>query len=219
MAGKEILWVDRYLERRRRADSELQSQMNPLGVPCTHCDRSKMPQYEPFRPKRTTDIGSQHCPVCCEMPCACKQIMEGKPGSIKRVDCVHCADTGFMPTPCTYCGKHKSLLSDGPTVSFPGMTGLHRRGPRVTEEDIDLAVSLAKDIQYHRFPHTAITVCCLTMSNGFCVIGYSAAASLENFDMDTGMSLALDEVKNKLWELLGFRLKQALFDGPIKDRP
>ena len=85
-------------------------------------------------------------------------------------------------------------------------------GPRVTEEDIDLAIALAKDIQYHRFPHTTLTVCCVTLSNGFCVTGQSAAVSLVNFDIDIGMSIALDEVKNKLWELLGFRLKQALFE-------
>lgn len=92
-------------------------------------------------------------------------------------------------------------------------------GPRITPDDIEQAINSAQGMQFHQFPKTTVTVCCLTLGNGFCVIGKSAAVSEENFNVDIGMEVALDDVRNKLWELLGFRLKQALFEGALTDRP
>jgi len=87
--------------------------------------------------------------------------------------------------------------------------------PRVTPEDIDMAVELAKHVHYYRVPYTTTTICAVTLPNGFTVIGTSAAVSEENFDINKGREVALDKVRDKLWELLGFRLKQAIFEGPI----
>jgi len=92
-------------------------------------------------------------------------------------------------------------------------------GPRIKLVDIEQAIELAKRVDYYRFPHTSVTVCCVTLSNGFKVVGYSAAVSDENFDAEIGRVVALGKVKDNLWELLGFRLKQALFEGPAEDRP
>lgn len=91
--------------------------------------------------------------------------------------------------------------------------------PRVTPADIDAAIEHATQVYYHFIPNTTTTICAVTLSNGFVVIGKSAAVSDENFDADIGMQVALDDVKEKLWELLGFRMKQALFEGPVSKRP
>ena len=47
--------------------------------------------------------------------------------------------------------------------------------PRITPADVDAAIVSAA---YHVFPGTTLTVCCITLQNGFLVTGESAAASL-----------------------------------------
>ena len=63
---------------------------------------------------------------------------------------------------------------------------------------------------YYVFPGTQLTVCCLTLKNGFTVLGESACASPENFDAEIGRKAARENARQKLWPLLGFRLKDQL---------
>jgi hypothetical protein len=67
--------------------------------------------------------------------------------------------------------------------------------------------------QYHVFEGTTLTVCCLTLENGFTVTGESAAASLANFDREIGEKIARENAREKVWQLEGYLLKQKLFDG------
>ena len=67
---------------------------------------------------------------------------------------------------------------------------IQRKGlnaPRLTPEKID-SVIVGED--YYVFPNTTLTVCCLTLKNGFTVTGESAAASPENFDVELGQKIA-----------------------------
>jgi len=79
--------------------------------------------------------------------------------------------------------------------------------PRVTPQRID-EVIIAED--YHVFPGTTLTICCLTLKNGFTVTGESACASLENFDVDLGRQIARDNAKGKIWALEGYALRERL---------
>lgn len=63
---------------------------------------------------------------------------------------------------------------------------------------------------YYVFPNTTMTVCCLTLRNGYNVIGESAAASPENFDADIGKRIAKDNARNKIWALEGYLLRSKL---------
>jgi hypothetical protein len=81
--------------------------------------------------------------------------------------------------------------------------------PRVSTDDIT-EVIVAE--QYYVFPDTTTTVCCLTLKNGYSVIGTSACASPENFDQTLGEDLAYEKARDKIWALEGYRLKQALYD-------
>lgn len=65
--------------------------------------------------------------------------------------------------------------------------------------------------QYHVFPGTTLTVCCLTLRNGFAVTGESVAASPENFDAEIGRRIARQNAREKIWALEGYLLKQVLF--------
>lgn len=79
--------------------------------------------------------------------------------------------------------------------------------PRVTAELID---ALIKEEQYHVFPDTTLTICVLTLNNGFNVTGESAAASPENFDAQLGREIARSNARNKIWQLEGYLLKEKL---------
>ena len=81
--------------------------------------------------------------------------------------------------------------------------------PRITPEHLK---SIIKSVDYHVFPGTQLTVCCMTLVNGFTVTGESACASPENFDKEIGEHAAYGNAFNKLWPLEGYLLKQRLFD-------
>lgn len=66
------------------------------------------------------------------------------------------------------------------------------------------------DEQFYVFPGTTLTVCCLTLRNGYNVIGESAAASTENFDEEIGKRIAKDNARNKIWALEGYLLRSKL---------
>lgn len=79
--------------------------------------------------------------------------------------------------------------------------------PRITLAMIEDAI-LA--IQYYIFPGTVLTVCCLTLQNGFNVVGTSAPASSENFDRELGEKIAFGKAKEQIWALEGYLLKSKL---------
>ncbi len=82
--------------------------------------------------------------------------------------------------------------------------------PRLTPALID-SVILAE--QFYVFPGTTLTVCALTLKNGFQVVGESAAASPENFDEEIGRKIARDNARNKIWALEGYLLRTHLAEG------
>ena len=79
--------------------------------------------------------------------------------------------------------------------------------PRLSPEKID-AVLTGED--YHVFPGTTLTVCCLKLRNGFTVTGESAAASPENFDVELGKKIARSNARDKIWALEGYALRERL---------
>ena len=81
--------------------------------------------------------------------------------------------------------------------------------PRITPEHLDKKIVAE---EYHVFGGL-MTVCCLTLENGFSVTGESACASPENFDEEIGRKIAFGNARNKIWALEGYLLKQRLFSG------
>lgn len=90
---------------------------------------------------------------------------------------------------------------------------IQRKGlnaPRLNPDMIDGAIASE---QYHVFPGTTMTVCALTLRNGYIVTGESAAASPENFDKEIGCKIARDNARNKIWALEGYLLRQKLAEA------
>lgn len=88
--------------------------------------------------------------------------------------------------------------------------------PRITEEDVNdfvasevyftagkaaeaLNLPLGKEAQ-------CMTICVMTLKNGFVVTGESACASPENFNMGIGQQIARRNAISKAWGHLGFQL-------------
>lgn len=58
-----------------------------------------------------------------------------------------------------------------------------------------------------------LTFCVLVLRNGFTVTGESACASPENFDAEIGRKIARAKAIDKMWALLGFRLRDRIVRG------
>ena len=82
--------------------------------------------------------------------------------------------------------------------------------PRVTPQMVEDAI-VSED--FHVFANSTLTVCCLTLRNGFTVTGESACASPENFDAELGQKIARDNAKHKIWALEGYALRNSLIHG------
>lgn len=80
--------------------------------------------------------------------------------------------------------------------------------PRLTPGHIDAVIAAEA---YYVFPGTTLTVCCLTLVNGYQVTGESAAVSMENFDKEIGQKIAKENARNKIWSLEGYLLKNKVF--------
>lgn len=64
--------------------------------------------------------------------------------------------------------------------------------------------------QFHVFDGSCLTICCLTLKNGFTVTGESACASPENYNVEIGQMVSRNNARDKIWPLLGFRLRDKL---------
>ena len=80
---------------------------------------------------------------------------------------------------------------------------------RITPVDIENTI---KDTRYSYFDKT-LTICILTLRNGYVVTGESACASEANFDADIGRRIARENAKQKIWALEGYLLKQRLHEN------
>ena len=81
--------------------------------------------------------------------------------------------------------------------------------PRITPDRIDATIA---DEAYHVFEGSQLTVCCLTLQNGFTVTGESACASPGNFNAEIGQKIAKENARTKIWALEGYLLRQKLAD-------
>lgn len=75
--------------------------------------------------------------------------------------------------------------------------------PRVTPEYMESRIAkadfLVKD---------TLTICVITLDNGYQVIGEAACVKTENFNEDIGQRISRQNAFNKLWPLFGFVLAE-----------
>jgi len=80
--------------------------------------------------------------------------------------------------------------------------------PRLNPQHIDNTI-----IKTEFFKLTnVLTVCVLTLRNGFTVTGESACASPENYDKEVGEKISYKNARDKIWMLEGYLLKEKLYN-------
>lgn len=62
-------------------------------------------------------------------------------------------------------------------------------------------------IEHHRYRGTTVIGCVLTLKNGHAVIGHSACAHPDEFDLLKGISVARAKAEGKIAELLSYKLR------------
>ena len=81
--------------------------------------------------------------------------------------------------------------------------------PRLTPEHIDAQIV---GEEYGVFGGR-LTVCVLTLRNGFMVTGESAATDAANFDAALGEKIARQNAREKIWAFEGYALRNRLADA------
>ena len=81
--------------------------------------------------------------------------------------------------------------------------------PRVTPEIIE---SKIKKCEFHKLTEV-LTVCVLTLENGFIVTGESSCASPENYNKELVEKISRMNAVGKIWMLESYLLKQKLFEA------
>lgn len=80
-----------------------------------------------------------------------------------------------------------------------------KTGEKVTKAYMDTRLA---QVSYAKIDQT-VTVCNITLDNGFSVRGESACVEPANFDEKIGRTIAYEDAYRKLWPLFGFRLAEA----------
>jgi hypothetical protein len=90
--------------------------------------------------------------------------------------------------------------------------------PRLTPEHIDAQIvaenwgrasDLFKDSPCSE-AMKCLTICVLTLRNGFIIVGKSACASPENYDAELGGKIAREDARKQIWALESYALRNRL---------
>ena len=95
-------------------------------------------------------------------------------------------------------------------------------GKRVTLDA--LKANIAKE-DYIHYGGSELTICVLTLLNGYTVTGQSGCADPAMYDREIGDRLAKEDAMKKIWPLMGYALRQEVYldkqaggSGDFKDR-
>lgn len=89
-----------------------------------------------------------------------------------------------------------------------------RQHPRVTLESIEGRVA---EVSFTN--NNQLTICVVTMQNGYMVVGKSAPASPENFNLELGQKFSHDDCIRQLFALEGYLLCQRQSEAPPEPQP
>lgn len=77
--------------------------------------------------------------------------------------------------------------------------------PKVTKESIEAKIA---KVDYLVLPDSTVTLCNITLKNGYSVRGESACVDPRNFNVEIGKGLAYKQAFDKLWPLEGYLLAE-----------
>lgn len=81
---------------------------------------------------------------------------------------------------------------------------------KVTKASIEAKIA---KVDYIVLPDSTVTLCNITLHNGYSVRGESACVDPRNFNVEIGKSLAFKQAFDKLWPLEGYLLAEKRASG------
>jgi len=106
--------------------------------------------------------------------------------------------------------EYSANKSTAPRVSLDDMQGKIAEEHYFSAGSALSALNKGADYAQASNPLAILTICILVMKNGFTVIGKSAPASPENFDVEKGRRFAYEDAIKQLWPLEGYALRERL---------
>ncbi len=85
---------------------------------------------------------------------------------------------------------------------------------KVTKEGIEARI---KATDYTILPNSTVTICNITLENGFSVRGESACVDPGNFNMEIGQEISYRDAFRQLWALEGYLLAERRFQRAERD--
>ena len=74
-------------------------------------------------------------------------------------------------------------------------------------------IKAIKQEQYYTFPNTHVVVCCITLKNGYRVIGESYCVDPDLWDERISQHIARDNALNKVWTLVEYAMKERVMNA------
>lgn len=85
--------------------------------------------------------------------------------------------------------------------------------PKVTLDRIKSKIDV---VGYTVLENSTVTICNITMKNGFSIRGESACVDPRNFDKAVGQKYAYEDAISKIWVLEGYLLKEEIYRSDLK---
>lgn len=80
----------------------------------------------------------------------------------------------------------------------------------ITQEDIDEIINNSAFNVETMFDKCTVVAC--KLPNGFVIVESSACVSPENYNAELGYEICIKKIKDKVWELEGYRLQSKLYE-------
>lgn len=123
---------------------------------------------------------------------------------------------------------------NGDMISFSFGDGMHRglmnfteyeehfekyvepkKAPTLTDEYIDEIIDNSDISVSTVFDKCTVVVC--KLPNGFVITESSACVSPENYDKEIGIEICMNRIRDKIWELEGYKLQCELYECDCED--
>ncbi len=120
--------------------------------------------------------------------------------------CRHCL--GILGETCICTQTRRPKMADDLAVTDDEAAAVAKTPNRVTLDDMLSKIEREEYIRPIYMQH--MTICVLSMRNGFAVVGHSAPADPKNYDQKLGKKFAKEDAIRKLWALEGYALRERL---------
>lgn len=132
------------------------------------------------------------------------------------VEVVNVGDNGVISFAFGENLMHMGMMScDELEAHFEKVEEKEKEAPTITEEYIEDIMSNSEFEVNTMFNKCTVVSC--RLPNGFVIVEHAACVSPENYDEDKGIEICINKIKDKIWELEGYRLQQQLWEEELSE--